>query len=271
MDSNQHSLILRLEAFDNYGFPKILGPHATLIAKSLIIKSAKLYFPQSFQMTNTELSNITGIPICNIGRYRQKVLDFCNIDGSPLFHYRKGEIRNCGRYWINFELFSTYFQDVFKLFSETPVFENNLKSLYNKEYIENSSNGGIENATTVEEDEVSNNDDLIWISNQIAKIAPGWMPHSEFMKQQLLDIVNIYDRKKIETVIQNAGMKGVSRNAVLGYLQKGLDNYDKYYNGAGDEKHYDTGDQIIQRHNEEMKEVFARLGIENEPRKSTTK
>ena len=95
-----------LKLFYRHSFPDQLGAPAAAVAHAIIYKSNDLFFPASFKMSNTELAQLSGERLANIGRTRQKVMDTCIIDGSPLFVYTSNGRHKSGSYMINFNLCS---------------------------------------------------------------------------------------------------------------------------------------------------------------------
>jgi len=117
-----------LKFFYRHNFPSDLGSPATSVALAIIYKSNELIWPPKFKMSNTELSNLSGERLSNIGRTRQKVLDRCEVGGVPLFTYVDNGNRRAGTYIINFNLASTYSQLNVNLTSNssqnTPLIDN---------------------------------------------------------------------------------------------------------------------------------------------------
>lgn len=82
------------------GFPSILKASANSVAHGIMFKWNQLYMPDVFRMSNVELSYLSGID-SHIGRSRQKVIDECKINETPLFSYVSNGRQRAGTYRIN--------------------------------------------------------------------------------------------------------------------------------------------------------------------------
>lgn len=96
-----------LNFFYDCGFPSILRGNANSVAHAIMQKWNRLIRPESFSMSNAELSSMSGVT-SHIERSRQKVLDRCKIDRTPLFIYIPGTTRMAGKYKINSTLLPLY-------------------------------------------------------------------------------------------------------------------------------------------------------------------
>lgn len=108
-----------LKLFYKHSFPDQLGAVASSVAQAIIYKANDLYFPADWQMSNVELSHLSGVDVSNIGRSRQKVCEICKVDGIPLFTYVGNDKRKAGKYIINYSLPSRWRQDSVKVTSSS--------------------------------------------------------------------------------------------------------------------------------------------------------
>jgi len=107
-----------LKFFYKQGFQHILSASAQCVALAIIHKANELIFPDSFRMSNTELAQISGRSISNIGRLRQQVLTEVVVNETPVFTYASRGQRKAGIYRINFTITSLKLQKNFSLTSE---------------------------------------------------------------------------------------------------------------------------------------------------------
>lgn len=98
-----------IDYFYKAGFPSVLGGNATAVAHAIMRKWNVLIRPSEFTMTNKELEWLTGIDT-HIGRWRQKVIDNCKVERSPLFTYVSNGRKRAGTYRINTNLLPNNYQ-----------------------------------------------------------------------------------------------------------------------------------------------------------------
>jgi len=105
-----------LNFFYDCNFPCHLRGNAVAIAHAIMQKWNRLIRPSQFEMSNKELSYMSGVEL-NIGRSRQQLLGIAKIDGIPLFTYISKGQRKARIYKINITLISDKYQNNITLVS----------------------------------------------------------------------------------------------------------------------------------------------------------
>lgn len=71
-----------------------------------------------------------------------------------------------------------------------------------------------------------------WLLGLMQNAAPGWAPANDTQRQMVFELLE-FTNGEIETVFHRAAQEGIRRNKLLGWVQRGLDNFDKFYSRAG--------------------------------------
>lgn len=192
-------------------YPEIMKSKAVAVAHAIMYKSSQLLLPSDFQISNQELSRLSGNNISDIGRVRQKVVDTCVYDGTPIFSYRSQRRNHYGKYGIKYPIISQYYHDIDVIRSQ---YDHN-KIIY----------GGLLNNNKENSTKETNK----WLMNQLMNISPGWGGPTNPAQRDQLDAIARYPEQRIGVVVKRAAENGIRGHGMLTWILKGLDNFDRLY------------------------------------------
>lgn len=252
-----------IDIYDAYEFPEILGGNTNSVALAILRVWNRRYRPRSFRLTNKELIRRSGVP-SHIDRHRTKIIKECVINEEPLFEYESRGKNLAGIYTIHTEVIpdknnhddmqrgypsnnttivpeqsqynttQTPISDQVRTESEqnTPENGNDLREEKRRE--EKESLSTTPNVVTTSSKEVATlsaeEEKRYWaIVGLMKKACPSWHPSNDFIRDRVESMILDYPDHQIEIVIARAGTDGVRRTAFLGFIERGLQNFEKYY------------------------------------------
>lgn len=150
-----------LNFFYDCHFPCRLKGNAVAIAHAIMQKWNRLIRPPKFEMSNKELSYLSGVD-SHVGRSRQQLLDIAKVNGNPLFIYISQGHKKAGIYKIN--------TTILPVSSQYPATIQPLSGLFGNDPKEKESKGKKEEEVV---DAKPGDFDQQWIS-EIQKLAQDW-------------------------------------------------------------------------------------------------
>lgn len=162
-------------------------------------------------MSNKELSHLSGVKLSNLGRTRQKVLDTCEVDGTPLFIYVSQGRHRAGKYMINFNLTSSSRQ-------KPPENDNDLNITKQNEEERSSSSSIVNTGSTGKDNEVvlKEVDDLLKIMQE------KWKLPSSPSRGRVKRMVDEYGFKRCVDAVDRSADGINTWTKILNYVAKVL-------------------------------------------------
>lgn len=119
-------------------------------------------------------------------------------------------------------------QNIYAEFQELRRMVEQIHGLLTKE-AEPENPGGQQNE---QPEKVEPDEKFKFVCDLFQKAAPGWAPTNDFMLDAVNEICE-YEEAEIQNVFKHAGESGINRNSLLNYVRKGLENYERLYEGGG--------------------------------------
>lgn len=250
---------------DKHGLVCKLSEESFTFLIGIILEHNKRGFRMPFDLNNQQAMTAGGGNTPKSVRRRRATLCKFKIDGKPLLKVVSGNYgkNTCAKYEINYEslmLYNGIWSGETMLpaqiwvgrgeGTETPASNPTLNPTLNppkygsdpvpilrsEEKREESSSTTSNIITTEDESDKPPKDDederFKWLLGLMQNAAPGWAPANDTQRQMVFELLE-FTNGEIETVFHRAAQEGIRRNKLLGWVQRGLDNFDKFYSRVG--------------------------------------
>lgn len=267
---NTQNLITLFRAYHKLGIPNYVGASANAIFHGLLYKFNEMGFPSTLKISNREMLTLSGIADIRTFRNARNILaTYLHNEDDPesyLINFTNNDIKEYSVYRLNYVILQEDYSKVTGIlqedYSRVPVKmslpdEDRVKKATDlsneptkyvslsdtiqdntRQYNTSFPSESFSISTKKEIDDIDDdaekkeNEKFEKIKKAIIRICPNFKFANIEMGNKIREFCS-YPEEQINLVIEKAGISGQKPERILGYIQRGLDNFEKWYADYG--------------------------------------